>query len=94
MGGAVGGSAGGDVDRGRLSRTSSGEGEAMGVSSPSPKMSSCLSIHIWMRMLTEGTSLWSWRGSRESGARVRVGPKTKAKLGDPILLSVACKVTR
>ena len=44
-------------------------------------MQSCMS------MFTEGTSLWSWRGSASGGARVKVGPNTSARLADVILLS-------
>ena len=44
-------------------------------------------------MLTEGTSLCSCLGSASGGARVRVGPKTSARLADVILLSELCSET-
>lgn len=46
MGGAEGGSEGGEVDRGTVSSTISWEGEAIGVSPASPNMYSWPSIHI------------------------------------------------
>lgn len=44
-------------------------------------------------MLTEGTSLCSCLGSASGGALVNVGPKTKARLADVILLSELCSDT-
>ena len=44
-------------------------------------------------MLTDGTSLCSCLGSASGGARVRVGPKTSARLADVILLSELCSET-